>query len=221
MAMGLFFQDLRPSDAFFDRDHFKFLCVATYNKLINDEFDQAKLRNKMMEGFSYVEVSPDWLLKEVIKVETDDKKKVKYAIPKSKIFSFGFDNMSSGIQMVAPIGECPCGDLIRISYKDKWQYCRAPITSDTYFYQAIDRVEFLGLTSCIPDEVEMWYISQPASDDDNSEIADKQVMPIITTVLNVMFGAKNGEVIDMTNDANSNAQPATEANADQVINKQQ
>lgn len=213
MAEGMFYQDLRAQDAFFEGAHFKWLCAQTYSTLLNKEFTERKLRNKMTEGFSFVEISPSWLVEEDSDVEKGNDG-IAYFDTTNPIFSFDFDAMSSGLQMLRAVGKC-CGDLIRISFKDKWQYCRAPLTKDSYFYQGVNRVELIG-RACLPEKVSVWYVPALDIENNDSVMAEGMAIPVITTVLNLMFAAKNGEVVDMSNNANSNAQPATETDPSSI-----
>lgn len=199
-AMDLYYQDYKAESDFIDETHFAFMVVAAYNKLISDEFTQSKLINKQMSGFSMVELSEDWTKTERLKVEEDDGERI-VKLP-GNVITFPFDALGSGVQGLKLIGGS-CKEVVRISHDDTWQI-ELIETTQTFFYVRRDRGVFINL-KCFPTDVKVTWVPEISADDMESFIPEAKVLPIITTVLEMMFAAKNGKVVDKTANDNQNA----------------
>lgn len=205
-ATDMFFRDYPSGGAFWDEDNFKANVIAYLAKLINDEYDDRKQRNKVLEGFSSTEFSSSWLVEEKCKVVRDDDGD--WFQTSIAVFEFTFDALASGILSIEKLGKCncTCGDIIRLSNKDYWKYERLPKTSNVYWSAKLDKV-FFPCSQCLPEEFRVTFL--PAinmdTDVDCAMVPEPYVTPVITTVLNQMFGAKDGTpFIDKSNDGNPN-----------------
>lgn len=209
--MDLYYQQFKADEDFFELYHFKYLAGVAYGKLIQEEYEKQWRLNFQLEGFGYVSVAQDWLIKGENKLEKDSDGTYFIKLDK-KPFSFLFDRQSSAIQTITPIGGKACKEFIRISADEKWKICALPHTGKTFWYLEIDVIRFVGIT-CLPDKVATLYVPGLDLDiDDNLNIPMTKEADIIDWVLQRMIGARQGTVVDMTNDGNPNKTVASEIN---------
>lgn len=217
MAMGLYYQNYKADEEFFDLAHFKFLLAAKYAELINDEFKANKRENKMLTGFSWYEVSPSWLIEETTKATYDPDRK-EYSIElKNNIFDFEFDAMSSGVQFVNMFGYDCGGNVVRITQKDLIGLCLMPRNSQLMYYvKGKNKIVFKNANCDLSKaKFDIQYIPAIDCENDDSEMQSEKVNDMIVEVLNLMFGAKNGNLVDMSNDSNPNKIPVKEVGVQQ------
>lgn len=208
MAMAMYYQNYKSDDQFFDLAHFKFLAVNKYTELINDEANSNKLQNRGLTGFSFMEISSEWLIEETLKLQRDNKKNYHYVETERTPFPFDYDAMGSAVQYVSLVGN-QCGELKRMAITDKWQLCGLPATSTIFYYVEKNRIIFPNLT-CNVKEIEVQYVPLVECSDDNSAMHEDKVHDIIALTLNLMFGARQGTMVDMSNNSNPNIVPAGE-----------
>lgn len=210
----LYYQGKIPDDAEFGYNYFKELVSGVYATLINDEFNLNKVKNKSDSGSSYVEVSADWLIKEDVVVE---KEKGDYVIrTKSNIQTFRYDAMSSGVQFIdlADRKDTECLKLKRCTLKESNKTHLLPPSSVVFFFlEKENTIKLKGKVNA-GEKFTVYYIPSLDTQDDNALISEDKKMAIVSTALSVMFGSKNGEIKDATNDSNSNVSPQTELNKD-------
>lgn len=208
-VIDLFYQDFAPESAFIQDVQVAELMISAYAEMLNSSFRTQKLLNKNVIGYSYVEISDAWLVTAELKVNRDG---ANYnATLEEEIFSFDYDVLSSGLQRVVPIG-CDCNELIRISVSDEWKYCRMP-ANNKLFYSASGKALKLFGNSKMPSKVKVWYF--PALDFENplsNRIPESMVNELTKNTLQLLLIAKQGVVIDKSNDGNPNTAPATEMN---------
>lgn len=211
LAQDMFYQDYAPRDAFFSIDDFKKLCIATYSKLINDGVNSEKYKNKSTEGFSSVEIPVDWLIEEVVSIEKVKNQRI--ATTQYDIFSFDYDAFAIGLQYVEKV-DGPCDKFIKISPMDAWSMDTLPYTTNVYYYKKSSNKIYFIERHCVPEKVLLRYIPAMDMSDDSSVMSESLVMPVITTVLQLMFGAKSGNIIDMSDDSNLNSPLPGQVNPD-------
>lgn len=209
--MDLYFQDYAPRDAYYDLDDFMSMASIVYAKLLNDEFQLKKQEMKLVEGFSYVDISPEWLITKDFAITREGNAFV--VNMDEKVFAFDFDALTSGVQRIEVIEGKP-GRTVKISFKDSEFMDRLPMTT-LYFYYVLGANKIF-FKNRYPKKVKVYYIPAVTADDSEAEIPDSKVLEVITTTLQLYFGSKNGEVIDTSNDSNKNKAPATELNPDKI-----
>lgn len=212
-AQDMYNRGYASANTEWDEDNFKANIVAFYAKMMDDGYRDQKSQNKSLEGFSFADLSSSWLIEEDLQ-PAKSKDGGFFVKTKAPIFDFTFDAMANGVHSVSRISDCDCacGDFIRISNREGWMLKRAPKTSNVYWYFLMDKVMFPGCTICVPEKVRVRYIPALTYDSEDCQLVpEPYVLPIITTVLNFMFGVKAGQpVIDTTNNQNSNTAPVTE-----------
>jgi hypothetical protein len=202
MAMDMFYQGYAPRDAFFDQDDFLRHFATVYSDMLNDMMQKMRRDNKQIEGFANIENSAHWLVREKLtpKKNNDDCWVTK---PSSDIFSFMFDSFGYGLDQIQAVGNCGNGTkcrVVRIAPYEAVNLDLAPITSLVYAWLTPENE--IHLTKGV--DIEIWYV--PAVNVDNGEcvISEAIVHRAIKQTLDLFFTARNGTVIDETNDGNRN-----------------
>lgn len=221
-AIDMYRRDYGNEEEFWDEENFKVLVVAYLCKLYNDEYDDKKSRNRAEAGFGIVEFPGEWLVHDDVEVKEKDGEK--YIETKQPFFSFTFDAMTSAVHSIRKVSDCDCtcGEFLRLSNKDWWMVKRLPPTSNRYWYGMEGKLVFPCAPDkqCLPKKLRVTYLPQPTMESDCAFVPAPYVTVILTTVLNQLFGAKQGQpVIDTTNDGNSNVSEQTESNMDSLKQK--
>ncbi len=215
MGMDLYFRSYKSDDEFFDLVHFKLLSCTTYAKIINDMFQDDKLRNKGADGFSYVNVTGAWIKTEYCEVKIDKDSGKKYVETSVPCFSFDFDALASSVHSITKQVKGQCGDLMRISNRDIWKLDELPVTSDIYWYQLGEKI-WVEKMKCDTGKLRVNYIPAVLLEDGNATIPETMADGIMTTVLQIMFGAKNETMVVKTaNNSNPNGTVETEVAPEQ------
>lgn len=208
-AKDLYYQDYAPRTAFFDLEDFKFQCAARYSTMLNAMFQLVRKENKQETGYNNVDINPQWCISEPVEAIDFDEKKNEYSVKtKFPVFSFDFDAFAAGLYQIRPFDK-KC-TIKKISTNELPFQGTIPVTGDVYYYlQGSNKIPFLGIPK-LPLTLE--YIPQINSKDENCVMSDNIVMDIITATLQLMFGAKKGNVIQEIDDGNENPVLETQIN---------
>lgn len=220
--IDLYYQDYAPDGAFIDLTHARMLMYSEYERMLQEEYIQAKMLNRTLEGFGFVTLGSDMLTPATVDIEKDGEMYVGW-LP-TQAYSFSYDSMGSGVQRVINRdASCKTRDLIRISSNDAWMYCITPPTNKTFFYpetisEGINcpiktRIVILG--DCFPKQVEVMYLPS-LSEGGDIQVNSRFIKRMTDSVLQTLLIAKQQVVIDKTNDGNPNTVVATEANPDNI-----
>lgn len=220
MASALYYQNYKTDESFFDLAHFKFLLSAKFVELLLAEFEANKKLNKILTGFSWYEISPSWLVEEVVTPKWDSERNQYVATLSQNVFSFEYDAMSSGVQFVRMLC-AECGNVVRITQRDLISLCYLPINSQIMYYVKGENQLVFVNSGCdlSKQKFEVSYVPAIDCQNDDSIIHEDKVNPMIVEVLNLMFGAKNGNFVDMTNDSNPNTSAIKEIGNVPALNK--
>lgn len=214
-AQDLFYQDYAPRDAFFDVADFKFHFATIYSEMFDAVFQQTRQMNKREDGFSNVEMTASWLIKDTVKVEPEPTESGYFAKTTYPIFGFGFDEFSYALDTVKSAGKCGC-KLQKISRQEAQYLDISPVTSLCYYWQSSgNKISFINDIK----EVIVSYVPAVVGSDDDCVISDLIVANVIKATLDIMFKSKNGNVVDEVNDGNTNETIETQVNP--VLNKTQ
>lgn len=211
LALDMYYQDYAPDDAYLDMDHFKMVAASTYANLLAVELRNMKMINKQETGFSYVEITPNLLVYETTKV---NKEGTQYLAKLTQdVFSFDYDRLSLGVQMIDMVGE----EVLRISMSERNALKRTAFTNKIFAWvRNANEIAFISQKDINGKSVTIGFVPKVDFANDESEIAADLAIPLITQVLNLMFGAKNGNVIDKRNDSNPNIFPTGEVNKESL-----
>jgi len=217
MAMDLYYQNYRTDESFFDMPHFQFMVVQQYTDMFAKEALINKRENKSDTGYSYIEISPDWMITETHEVKYDKDSKQVYIETNVPPFVFKYDAMGSGIQYVTA-HEAGCTDFKRIAATDKWMICRLPATEQALYYvEPGGKVVLVLNGGCKPKKINVQYVPSIDCTNPESIMREDLAMDIMKDVLNTMFGARQGVLVDMANNSNPNMVPQGEV--DYNVNK--
>jgi hypothetical protein len=215
-AQDQYYQDYAPRDKFFDIGDFKFHAAAYYSSALDAMYQAARRENKAQDGFSNMEISAAWLIKDTLPVVKSENGDI-YAKPHYDVFSFNFDAFANGLNGVRATGKNCNGtkfELIKISNNDPRFLSLMPQTGLVFYYMGPEnRIIFTRDVK----EVEVWYIPRVMDNDDTCVLSDNIASDVITKVLTLMFGAKSGNLIQESNDGNKNLAAQTQGNP--LLNK--
>lgn len=208
-CMDLYYQQFKSDEDFFEDYHFKYLCGVAYAKILQDEYEKSYKLNLMEKGIGMASINPQWFVAEEIELKASDIGDKEIQL-KACPFTFRFDMQSSGIQGLYPLNGT-CGDFIRINVDDKWKLKTVPTTNIVWWYPFSDKIIFENIR-CGLKKVKVLYIPSLKDVEDKCGLPDSMEADIIDWVLQRMFLARNGTVVDMTNDQNPNKALETEIN---------
>lgn len=210
-VMDLYYQAYKSDEDFFELYHFQYLVGVGYGKVLQDEYEKNYKLNLQIEGYGYVNISQDWLKSEEHTIEKDKDDRFFIKLNK-KPFSFLFDNQTSAVQNVIPLGGPKCGEFIRMNGDERWKLCAVAGTAQVFWILEDEKIYFENLT-VKPTKIKVLYVPGLDKDiDDNFNIPKTKEADVIDWVLQRMFVARQGGVIDMTNDGNNNKALANEIN---------
>ncbi len=208
-CMDLYYQQFKSDEDFFELYHFKYLCGVAQAKLLQVEYEKAYARSLQIHGIPEARMNPQWFISENVELKASDIADKEIEL-KDCPFTFLYDASSTGIENVYPLNG-KCGDFIRMSIDDKWKLKSSPATNIVWWFPFGKKIGFMNL-HCGLKQVKVVYIPSLAKLEDTCGIADGIEADIITWVLNLMAAARNGAVVDMTNDQNPNKVIESEIN---------
>lgn len=212
--MDAYYQDYKPDEGFFDLSYFMSMASTAYGKLLNDAYEAAKLLNRATLGFSFVELSSDLLVMEKLAVKENTELKQHYSDLSKPIYTFPFDSMATAVNRVMPFGT-DCGEFIKISLDDSWKLCQLPANNKSFYSVFNDKIIYNKFACPELKFVNVMYAPAISSDDADAQITDSLAFNIQTLVLQQMIGAREGTIVDKTNDSNPNKVIQTEIDKNQ------
>lgn len=208
--MDLYYQQYKSDEDFFELYHFEYLSSVAFSKLLQDEYEKSYKMSLAERGIGQAQINPQWFKteeRELVASEMGDKEIVLDQCP----FTFRFDKQSTGIQNIYPLNG-KCGDFIRLTIDELWKLKNVPDTDIVWWIPVGNKILFKNL-KCGLKKVHIIYIpSFDLSKPDKCMLTDSAQADIIDWVLQRMFAARQGSVIDMTADQNANKVIETEIN---------
>lgn len=203
-AQDLYLQDYASNDTFFELSDFMFHCATAYSSMLDAGFQASRKMSKQEGGYSVPEISASWLVK-------DDKIKIE-KLPNGDyvgttsfpIFNFTYDAFGYGVQYIK---SDKCKNMAKVS-NDEWNSLDLVPVTGFIFYKMIGKNQILFSSN--PGNVFGEYVPAVVGNDDNCVMSEAIVPDVIKSTLTLMFGARNGTTIDMTDNQNRNATPQTE-----------
>lgn len=196
----------------FDLDFFKRQVGDAYAGILRQQYlDSYKMLRQ--EGGNFVEIvqfDQQWLKTEVVQVKKDEKSGLFTASLTAKIFTFPFDQSSTGIQQVRSVRFDQC-DLVRTRPSFVWKKKYLPTTKNVFWWPEQD---ILYLTSDCCKELQVLYV--PSMDED-IELQQGVADQIKEQVLKLFFAARQGNFPDNTNDSRPPSSPESEANPEKLV----
>lgn len=209
LVMDLYYKNYKQESEFFVLTHFIYLCCTTYAKIINDMYAEEKKKNKDSDGFSFANFSGPWLLEEWCEIKKNDDG-VSYIETSMPCFVFDFDALASSVHSIQKGAKGQCGDVMRLSNKDYWKIDKLPVTGDIYWYQLGEKILLPNL-KCDPGKLKTYYLPALLPSNPQCMLPETMADGIITTTLEIMFGAKKETMLTkMANNSNPNTTETSE-----------
>lgn len=205
--MDLYYQQYKSDEDFFEEYHFKYIVAAGYAKLLQDKYEKSYRQNKAENNIGEATLNPQWFVSEEIEVVASEDADRELTL-KSCPFFFDFDKQSSSIQGIYPLSG-KCREFIRIDIDSLWKLNNAPNTNIVYWYVMGNKIKFRNI-QCGLKKVRITYIPSLKELEDTCSFPDSMVFDTITFSYNMMRAAREGTVIDFTNNQNPNKVLETE-----------
>jgi hypothetical protein len=212
ITMDLYYQNYKTDEDFFKLKHFLYLSGVAYSKLLEEEYILARKEAKLEEGLTDIVLADDWLIEQTLELKPAEIEDT-YEAPLAKpLFSFPYDPYSFGLQSVRPAGKSLCPVFIRTSLRESWMDCILPATKNVFFYVAGGKLRVRS-NGCKPDKVILLMvpdITAEAFGEAGGPVPKTKEDPIIRKTLEIMLRAREGVVVDMSNNSNPNKVMQTE-----------
>lgn len=202
-AMDLYYQDYAPRDKFLDIDDYKYQIAINYSAMLNALYQKMRADNKKEEGWGNVENSASWLIEETLKVGYDEDKERYSARTSQSIFSFDFDGTGNALQGIHGVSK-DSPKFRKISLNERRFLHVIPLTNKVYYYLNNDKEIVFGGKIKKDQEIAVQYIPKVVGSSDDCVLSDNIIADVITRTLTLMFGAKNSNIIQESNDGNKN-----------------
>lgn len=201
VAMDMFYQDYKPAESFLQIKHFVFLAIAADAKLKQDDYDkQVNLNLRQRKPNATVSLAYE----NYTTVTVPIKKNI--ATLPTDIMMFSGADQSISVSQVEPEGGC--GDFMPLLHEEKWQ--AKDIKGVVFWLMNCNGLEFVNLEqNCNPKNVTVTYIPQLV---EKSKVQASRKMAILNMVNIYIKSAKEGVIINMSNDGNPNSASQTEIN---------
>jgi hypothetical protein len=214
MAMDMYFQNFKTDEDFFHLYHFTYLCGIAYARILEDEFKEARAQSKAESGYTTYDIAlqSDWLIEKELDVKKhEDREDDAYYVDLPvRPFSFPYDPYGYGIQSVRGKGQC--NNFVRATSRIEQQLCVMPTTSRIFYFPQAKRLELRNMF-CHLDKITVVLlpdIEDPELGPDGGDIPKSKEDMVIGRVMQLMMAARNGTVVDMSNNSNPNKALATE-----------
>lgn len=200
-CMNAFYQSYRPADGFLRQEHFEWLCVAADAKLKQDEYNnQVSLNLKKRTPNAPIVMGIDNYITVPVTIE-NEKAQLPYPI-------MTLAGATSTVMVSRVVPEGNCSSVIPITPAERWEV--ENIKDVVFWMPMCDSIEFIHLKeNCDPKKANVTYIPVLSA---STTVADSRRWGIINLVNAYIKSAKEGVVVDMTNDANPNSSLQTEIN---------
>jgi hypothetical protein len=208
IVMDLYYQNYKSDEEFFKKHHFKYLITVCYNDFIQKYYDQSYTKNLAENGHAEVDLSSDWFVEEVVEVKLENG--FYSALLKNRPYAFLHDNQYRSISDIIP-EECACDlRLSRIKHVERWKLGSLPATSYTFWYLIGGNKIRFEKVKCGLGTIRVLVLPALVTMDDAAIIPDGLSKNVIDATLNLMFQARQGVVVDLTNNQNPNKTMETE-----------
>ena len=207
--MDLYYQQYKSDEDFFELYHFKYVAYVVFCKVLQEEYEKSYKLALGEEGRGEAQLNPDWYVTqefEVMMSEIGDRQ-INFSTPP---FQFRFDKQSSGIQNIFPFNK-KCGEFIRTTVDEVWKIRNAPKTSVIWWHVLGNSIMLYNI-NCGLKKVRLSYIPSLVGLDDDAPISEAVQEDILRRGLELMFAARNGNVIDTSSLQTPNKVIETEIN---------
>lgn len=207
-TMDLYYQSFKADEDFFDLNDFKYLNSVAYADFLQKYYDDNYKKNLAEKGIGDVEFSDDLFILEEAEVKFENG--VYFTILKQKPYSFLHDNNYRAIQNIFPPADAQCKMLLaRVNSMQVNKLDTLPTTKYTFWYRLGEKIIFVKV-KCGIGKVTVQYIPSLGNLEDDAQFADAMQKSVIDATLDLMFAARNGTTVNLSNNQNTNKALETE-----------
>lgn len=209
LVMDAYYQSYAKESDFLQQEDFAQYTSMFFQQVLQEDFD--KTRREMLQmgilemGDSPILSDAWYKVKEVEVIKEGEN----YFINMPTTFSFNRDVTYSGLKAIYPsssIGDC-CGKFSKIKIDQCESLKFLPKSDKTIYYFPLGDKVYFKRVECGLKKVNVAYIPNLNDTEDNEtnvSIPEGLIAEIVTRTYNFLTAARNGSVIDKTNNQNPN-----------------
>jgi hypothetical protein len=210
MIMDIYYASYKTDENFFALYHFEYLVGVVYAHILEQEYKDQRREAKQETGYTDIALQADLLISKTLDIKRRQDSDEYYIELPSRPFTFPYDPYGFGVQSLRS-GVAKCSNFVRATAKIDQQLCVMPKVSRIFFYPLGKNIELRNMY-CHLDKVTVTYLPDITDPDlgDDAEIPKSKEDVVIHEVLQLMMAARNGQVVDMSNNSNPNKVMQTE-----------
>lgn len=201
LAMDEFYQQYKGENDFWELTDFISMVGNTVASMYQQVYQQYYTMIRQEKNPEVVCFDSGWLLSQELEVSKDSNGFLTTTLSKP-VMTFPYDKSSSGIQeifIIEPFNTC---QPERTSLSALYQLKYLPKTNRVFFYQDMSKINFWSNVIFNVKKIRLLYV--PVMNDAEAPIADGMIAQAISTTVNDLKKIAAGNVIDSTENQNSN-----------------
>lgn len=211
LAMDNYYLNYQGEDDFFDLEDFTTMVGNTIAGMYLTFYQQQYQMLRQEKKEEVITFDSGWLMEQDLDVSVDKDTKSIYAILEKPVMSFPYDKSSTGIQNIFITDPFSSEELERVSLSSIWQLKYIPKTNVIFFCPDVSpttcdggyaKITFIKKGDCNIKKVRVLYV--PSLNDGEAYVSDGVIGDAIIKTVMAMRQMESGQVIDQTNDGNSN-----------------
>jgi hypothetical protein len=218
MIMDIYYASFKTDEDFFTIFHFEYLVGVAYAQILEQEYREQRREAKQETGYTEIALQSDMLIEKELDVQRRKGRDGEYYIElPSRPFTFPYDPYGFGVQTIRST-DSKCTNFVRATAKIDQQLCVMPKVSRIFFYPLGKNIELRNLYCHLSKAIVTYLpdITDPQLGED-AEIPKSKEDVVIRQVLQMMLAARQGQVVDMSN--NSNPNKVMQSEIDNIFNK--
>ncbi len=220
LVMDAFYQSYAKESDFLQQEDFAQYTSMFYQQVLQEDFDKTRrelIQLRMLDMNESIILSDSWYEVKDVEVKKEGNE---YFAEMPSTFSFNRDVTFSGLKAVYPfdnVGDC-CGKFAKIKSDQCSGLEYLPKSDNTIYYFPLGSKIFFKKVNCGLKKVKVAYIPNMNDTEEGTEISIPEglIAEIVTRTNNFLTSAKNGTVIDKTNNQNPNKTIQTEVDPNSI-----
>lgn len=180
---------------------------ATY---LDMEFQKLRKESKAERGFTNVEIPMSWAIEENVQVEVDADTNEMTARLSQEMFTYRYDSFGYSIVRVTQgkpaERDCtlppPNTEFIRTTVDEAQFYRLLPVTPKCFYF--VGGLDLLIINNVNPVAMRVWYVPSISNLEIEAKLSDSLASMCIEGALKLMREARDGVVLDKSNEGNRN-----------------
>lgn len=207
LAMDNFYQQYKGENDFWELSDFISMVGNTVAGMYQDIYKQYYALIRQDKNPEVVCFDSGWLLSQELEVKKDNDGFLTATLTKP-VMTFPYDRSSSGLQeifIIEPFNTC---QPERTSISALYQFKYLPKTNRVFFYQDMNKINFWSNIILNVKKIRVLYV--PVMNDPEAPVADGIIADAITKTVSTLKQIAAGNVVDSTENQNSNKIMQTE-----------